>query len=269
MVKNIFYTVLLITAVFLLVLFNIESYKDNPKTILKNVLSGKSLDLYKTARPVQGEKLHYVMKYLWVIPVAKADIEIKNTQLYEEHIVYPLIASGQTCGIVSSFVKAGGSVKSFVDINQLYPWYYEERAQAEGHSPSQKSIRYNQDKQIMEFEAIKRRIPQNTHDPLSALFYLRWQDYSKDSDIKFAINSNQENYPLETKLLGSFDIEVNGLKKNIIKTCSILKSHKEFSKSEADITSYILNDSSRLPLLLKIKTKFGPITVRLTGVEYK
>ena len=203
------------------------------------------------------------MKYLWIIPVATADISVGPIQNYRGHRVYPVIAEGKLITFIDQFVKAHGTIKSYIDVNKLYPWGYEENAQAEGHSPSIKNIRYDHTSQTMEFEGVKRKIPENTQDPLSALFYLRWQNYTQDDEINLNINSNQENYTLLTRLSKVDSLNVNGTERPIQITSSNIKSPKRYSKSEAKITTYMLNDSNRIPFLIKVRTKFGPIIIRL------
>jgi len=243
-------------------LFAIEYAKDSPRTILGNVSTGVT-----QAAPVsrEGERLTYIVKYLWILPIATAEIEVGQKDYYKNHRIYPLSAKGRVSDFISRFIKAHGEIKSYVDVGKLHPWRYEERSQAEGHSPSNKTILYDQDRQIMEFENIKRKIPPNTQDPLSAFFYLRHQQYEMGRETEFNVNSNKENYTLSAKLLKRQVIGFKEGEKKILVIESQIKSPKEFSKSEARITTYVTDDERRVPILLKIRTKFGPLTVRLIG----
>jgi len=261
-------TVCALTALVLIaIVFVIESIRDNPKVILGGVfLEARDIGTEQPL-PREGEKLTYSIKYLWIIPVATAEIKVGKKEGYKNRNVYPLMAKGRVSGFMSSFVKAQGVIKSYVDVNKLYPWRYEEKAHAEGHRPSEKVILYDQDSQIMEFEDIRRKVPKNTQDPLSALFYLRWQEYEKDKAISFNVNSNKENYTLASKFLGKDTVRLEGREKKLLVIESNISSPKEYSKSEAKITTYVTDDGARIPVLLKIRTKFGPLAVRLTGIE--
>lgn len=244
----------------------VERAKDDPKAILANV----SLDkIGSGGRPVprEGEKLTYLVKCLWIIPVAIAELEVGEKENYKNHRVYPLLAKGGTSGFVKYLVKAEGVIKSYVDVSRLCTLRYEEKSHAKGHRPSNKTILYDQDTHIMTFRDIQRKIAPNTQDPVSALFYLRWQDYKDDEDMSINVNSNKENYTLQTRLLRKDAIRGNGNARKLVVLRSFIKSPKEHSKSEAEITTYLTDDADRIPLLLKVKTKFCPLTARLIAVE--
>ena len=119
----------------------------------------------------------------------------------------------------------------------------------------------------MEFRDIKRKIPGNTQDPLSALFYLRWQEYEEGKRITFNVNSHKENYTLNTQLAGNDTVALKDGQRKLLIIDSEISSPKEYSKSEAKIITYITDDNARIPVLIKIRTKFGPLTVRLIGRE--
>jgi hypothetical protein len=220
-------------------------------------------------RPREGERLSYLIKYLWVIPVGTVEVEVGKSDAYRNKQVYPLVAKGSVSPFIARFVKAEGVIKSWVDTRRFYPWRYEEKAHAEGHRPSRKVIEYDQAAHIMEFEKVRRKIPNNTQDPLSALFYLRWQEYGKDEEISLNVNSNQENYTLLTRLRKRNTITHGAETMAVFITDSVIKSPKRHARSEAKITTYMLGETRRIPFLLKIRTKFGPLVVRLTGVAYK
>lgn len=241
--------------------------KDSPKTILSKFSMEEMGNISERPLPKQGEKLSYLVKYLWIIPVAVAEIEVGEQQNYKNHRVYPVTAKGKTTGFISSLVKAEGVITSFIDTGKLYPWRYEEKAHAEGHRPSNKVILYNQNDQIMEFKDIKRKIPKNTQDPLSALFYLRWQEYEEGKRITFNVNSNKENYTLNSQLVRNDAVALKDGQRKILIIDSEISSPKEYSKSEAKITTYVTDDNARIPVLIKVRTKFGPVTCRLLGVE--
>lgn len=268
MIKNIIIRCGLILLVLIAIVFTIENIKDHPKTILNNISIEKKCIETGKRLPKEGERLSYLIKYLWIIPIGVAEIEIGEKGDYKNHKVYPLMAKGRTSDFISSFVKAEGTIKSYVDVNKLYTWRYEEKTHAEGHRPSDKIIFYKQDAQIMEFRDIKRKIPKNTQDPLSALFYLRWQKYEEGENIIFNVNSNKENYTLHTKFLRQDTIPYNGKERELLVLESYIKSPKEYSKSEAKITTFMTDDATRVPFLLKIRTKFGPLIVRLTNIKY-
>jgi len=269
MIRNVIIGVALILFVLIMVVTVIESVKDSPVVIF-NKLSSKIKEVkVDKASPIEGERLSYSIKYLGVIPVGVAEIEINEKENYGSHRIYPLVAKAKTPRFITALIKAEGRIKSYVDARKLYPWRYEEKSQAEGHRPSNKVILYNQDANIMEFKGIKRKIPKNTQDPLSALFYLRWQDYLKERDIVISINSNKENYTLSTKVLNRKIVKHKKDANKLLVLQSQIKSPKQYSKSEARIITYLTDDAARIPLLLKIKTKFGSLVVRLIGVEYK
>ncbi|PIU41097.1 MAG: hypothetical protein COS99_07105 [Candidatus Omnitrophica bacterium CG07_land_8_20_14_0_80_42_15] len=269
MIKKIIGFIIIAVAISIIILLFVEYSKGKPSSILNNVTLKHNSSGISKISPLEGEKLSYIIKYLWIIPLGTVDIETGNIADYENRKAYPLVASGRVSNFISTFVKAEGVIRSYVDTDTLHTWRYEEKSQAEGHRPSNKVILYDQIANIMEYKNIKRSIPANTQDPLSALFYLRWQPYQDNSDIKFNINSNKDNYDLETKFLRKESIKLQSGMAELLLLQSNIRSQKGYSRSEAKIITYLTDDASRTPVLLKIRTIFGPLVVRLTGVEYK
>jgi len=269
MVKRIIMACGMVLIVFMTALFIMEYINSSPAAILGKLPPQKISAASGKLLPKEGEKLSYIMKYLWIIPVAVAEIEIGEKGNYRNHRIYPLTAKAGVSKFISTFIKAEGAIKSYVDVKKLHPWRYEEKSHAEGHRPSDKVIFYYQDAHIMEFKDIKRKIPANTQDPLSALFYLRWHDYEKTKNMAFNVNSNKENYTLETKFLRKERTKFGRDSKGLLVLQSNIRSPKKYSKSEAKIVTYVTNDALRLPILLKIRTKFGPLNIRLTNAEYR
>ena len=269
MVKKIIMACGMALIAFMVILFIAEYIRSSPAAILNNLSPRKISANSGRLLPKEGEKLSYIMKYLWIIPVAVAEIEIREKENYKNHRIYPLTAKAGVSKFISTFIKAEGAIKSYVDVEKLYPWQYEEKSHAEGHRPSDKVILYHQDAHIMEYKDIKRKIPENTQDPLSALFYLRWHDYEKTKDMAFNVNSNKENYTLETKFLRKERTKYGKGEKKLLVLQSNIRSPKKYSKSEAKIVTYVTNDALRLPILLKVRTKFGPLDIRLTNAEYR
>ncbi len=161
-----------------------------------------------------------------------------------------------------------GWVKSYVDRDRLHSLYFEEASQATGHRKNQKVIVYNQAELYLEVEDERVDILPDTHDPLGVFYRIRLLKREElASGVTLNIKSRKRDRYLylekekEEKLQTPFgDIDT-------IKVFFHLKPVEATARHEASGEVWYTDDNKRIPILLKAKTKAGPISIRLLDMQ--
>lgn len=213
-----------------------------------------------TYTPTKGDRLVYVAKYLNFIPFGKVEIGIKDITKYDNKDVFLIECKAKTAKWISLLFKAEAYLKSFVDIERLYPYKFEQVIKVAGKEDDVRTAYYDRENNIM--NAIgkgKKRVPSDVRDPLSAIYYLRTNLGDEHRTVTQIVNNNQSNY--------IFKAEIKGKRKVKDYTCLIVDSNvRRENKSmyhSLDVTFYITNTNEKIPLVIKAKTNVGPISLIL------
>jgi len=217
--------------------------------------------------PVSNELLLFDIIYHYLIPIASPTIETKSPVIINKKEAYPIILHAETGALASKICKAYADIKSYVDKNGMHTLKFEEISQAEGHSLNTKEIIYDQEKHIMTFEGQKRMIPENTQDPLSLFIYLRTLFYQDNVHYKTYINSNQENYLVETHIKERKFFETQKGKIALWKLRIRVSSQKDYSKSRCTIDVWVTDTRAKYPVLIKVHTLAGTIIAVLRNIK--
>ncbi len=211
--------------------------------------------------PGKGEKLVYGVKYLGVIPVGEAVIEVEPAVTYiNGSKVFPVTCQAATSKWMSLLFKADAVIKSYVDVKKIYPYRFEQVLRIAGRPDDLRVVKYDRVKNVMDAqEKGVRNVPPDVRDSISALFFLRTQPLADGLQIKQMVNNNQSNY--------AFDSRVNG--KKVIKGVSCWKVDSKVRRENKsmyhsmDVTIYMSADAGHVPILVKANTKVGPVTLVL------
>jgi hypothetical protein len=221
------------------------------------VLSNTSVKGYELEK---GERLSYSAKFLHIIPVGDASIGVKGTVDFDGNKLYLVTCEAKTAKWISLLFKAEGALNSYISADNLYPYKFEQMLRVAGKPDDIRRATYDRIANIMEAEGKgKKKVPVDVRDPISALYFLRNQEFKEGLEIKQTINNNQSNY--------IFDTTVTGRKKIGKADCWVLDSkvrrENKSAYNSTSITFYITDDLQHIPVLIKAMTKLGPVMLRL------
>lgn len=207
----------------------------------------------------KSEKLMYSAKFLYIIPLGSAIMEVKDAA-YTGGKVYLITCEAKTARWISLLFKAEAVVNSYVDGKNLYPYSFEQILKVAGKPDDIRRATYNRKNNIMDAEGKgRKKVPSDVRDPISAIYYLRTQGLREGAEIRQMVNNNQSTY--------IFDSKVTGKKKIGKFNCWVLDSKiRRENKSmyhSMDAVIYISDDEKRVPVLIQAKTQVGPVTLRL------
>lgn len=251
----------LLTLLLVAALFIAKGINDNdPLTIIRY----NRLDNKETSAP---GALTLRVNYLWVIPVGTAKLENKGEEEYAGKKVYHLSARAWPLAFYSRFFKVIAEADSYADKAGLYALKFRQSLSLPDKPKDEKEIIYNQDKNFMELDGVKRVILPNTHDPLSAIFYIRSLELTAGQVIDININTNQKNYQLYAKVTGRKEYAFKSGKRAVWMLEGVVRRRDKNPYHKTALKVWLLDDEARTPLLIRTMTSIGPITARLAGGE--
>lgn len=208
----------------------------------------------------KGERLTYSVRYLYVIPLGDAQIQIKDAVDSEGRRVFLIMCEAKTARWISFLFKAEAFASTYVDTVKLHPYKFEQVLKIAGKPDDIRRAAYDRVNNIMEAEGKgRRKVPSDVRDPISAIYYLRTQELKEGAEIKQFVNNNQTNYIFDSKVIG---------KKKIGKfNCWVLdatsRRENKTMYHNMDAVIYISDDNRRLPVLIQAATNLGLVTLRL------
>lgn len=237
-----------------------ESSSNSPVSIIRyNGLENES--------SADSNILVFRVNYLGLIPAGQARLENKGIEFYQGRSVYHLSAEAKPLDFYSKFFKAQAQADSYVDSDKLYTLKFEQILMPPNNPEDKKEILYDQENNFMELRGVKRHILPGTHDPLSAIFYIRHQNLEIGKVFDININTNQKNYQLYAKVIGREEYALGAKRVGVWVLEGIIRRRDKNPYHKTTMKLWLLDNPSKIPVLIKTMTNIGLITTRLTEVE--
>jgi len=225
-----------------------------------SVISCEKLKAY----PFQvGEKLTYKIK-LFAIPIGEKILEVKDTVEIDGHSTYLLSSKAKTVGLTDLFFPLEDRMRSFVDIDTLYPHRIEIYFQEGNSPPKDRIVQIDQKIGIAWIEdrgkkqKWKKELPGPTLDTLSLIYWLRAQPLRVGKVFSLFL--------LEDGSLRSIKISVLKQEKvNISKENYWTFLCSEVGSDKIKIWFSVVKE--HLPIKIEVATDIGTITSHLIKIE--
>lgn len=216
---------------------------------------GLALNAY--AVPLNPEKLIYKASYMWIIPMGKAIVSTEPDSLDKN--VYKIATHYESPKWLSIFFKVTSNVVSTVDSKTNLPIQYDETYLLTGYPQEHSVLIYDQKTGNLKIDENGRKeekkIPLNTLDPLSAIYYLRAQTWTVGEKKSFNLNSHHNNYQLSLECVGQ-------QKEALVLQGVLHRSDLLNLPPKAEFTVW-MDLKMHIPLKIKLKTKVGYFTLSL------
>ncbi|MDP8216762.1 MAG: DUF3108 domain-containing protein [Candidatus Kaelpia imicola] len=212
--------------------------------------------------PQNINNLHY-QAYWWIIPVGEAVLTVSENQLYNGEDAVLIEAEAETKGIFETIFGIKTKMNSVVDAETMLPILFREVTYRVDEKKEDKIINYDQENnKLTTKDAICRILP-STHDPLSAIMFLRNKDIKEGDNIEINLNSNRSNYKV--------GIDVMNKIKNREREFFHLKGLSERRQGEkarhrVEFSLYI-TEGEHIPVLIRAFTPLGPIAFKLVNPD--
>lgn len=254
------HTVLLALLLLAVLLIAKEANDNDPFTIIRNNLR----DNKKTS---MADPVILRINYLWVIPAGTAKLENKGEEEYLGKKVYHLSAKAWPLAIYSRFFEALAQADSYAAKAGYYTLKFTQSLTLPNKPKEEKEILYDQNNNFMELDGVKRVILPDTHDPLSAIFYIRSREMKEGRIIDININTNQKNYQLYAKVAEKKEYAFKSGKRTVWIVDGVVRRREKSPYHKTTLKMWLLDDAAKTPILIRAMTSIGPITARLSGTE--
>lgn len=252
-------TILIVILIACLGFVVIEIGSDSPAAILSNLVKKEKLE---------GSEFIFRIKYFWVIPIGEATFANKGAKAYDEKKVYHLQAQASISPYLASLFKAFIRIDSYTDAEKLHSLAFLVHQKISGKPDEYKEIIYDQKNNIMEFEGTRRLIYPHTQDCLSAIFYLQQQDFHVGKEFSLNINTNQKNYELKVKVLRRDEFEIRDRNIALWVLGATIRKRDGSPRHRSNFTVWLIDNSTKTPVLIKAMTILGQVTAKLVEVNY-
>lgn len=260
MFKKVFLSALAIFLVTIALFVSMEIGKNNLVSIIRhNKLQNKI--------SADGNSLVFRVCYLGLFPAGQARLENKGEELYQGKKTYHLSAKAYPLNFLSGMFNVQARVDSYIDAGKLHTLKFTQRLTLPNKPKDDKEVLYDQDKNYMQLEGIRRHILPNTQDPLSAIFYIRHQNLELGKVFDLNINTNQKNYQLYAKVIGRQEYTLKTEKVMVWVLEAIIRRRDKNPYHKTTMKLWLLDDSFKTPIFIKAMTNIGQVTARLISVE--
>ena len=202
------------------------------------------------------------------ITVGSAEMEVVEHTLIDNISTFHIVGKGRTALFFDWFFKVRDVYETYLDTAKILPVKFIRNIH-EGGCEKQQLYNFNHLDSLVLTADTAYRIPYNSQDMLSALFYARTfnKEYLKQTNSFFVpIFMDEENYFLEVVYLGNEIVETKWGMIN----CMIFKPKMQEGRVFEDgeqMKIWITDDANHL--LMKVETKIWAGTIKANLVDYK
>ncbi len=231
--------------------------------------TAQELPLKKEAVFQAGEVLQYKLKYGF-ITAAEATIKVLNSDLkFDDKPTFKLTVDAKTSGTFDIFYKIRDHYDSYIDKEELTPYFYQENVREASYRREDKARFTQSSKKVVSNRGTFTGPTNQTFDLVSAYYFSRSLDVSKMKiGDKFTLN-----YFLGD---GISKLDIQYIGKEVVK--SKLGSIKclKFSpsiqpgrifKKDSKLYLWITDDGNRVPVKAQVEILVGAVTMEIQSAS--
>ena len=208
-----------------------------------------------------GERLEFSVKY-GKLPAGSAVMEIPRTVDIEGHNSYEIVSIANSNDVVSVFYKVRDTVKTFVDVDGIFPHKFWKKLH-EGSYKTEKTTIFDQKNHLAIIDGDT--IPTYTfvQDAFSSLYYIRTQVLNVGEGILIDNHTSKKNFPLKLEVLKKERVKVPAGEFDCVVVEPMMRAEGIF-KAKGRIRVWLTDDQYKMPVLMKTEVFFlGSISAQL------
>ena len=216
---------------------------------------------------IVGEKLTFDVDYGFVT-AGVAVMQIPQIKKISGREAYHITFEVNTVPSFDVFYKVRDRYETYVDIEGLFPWRFEQHIREGGYTRDFSAF-FDQRKGKAKTSEGEYEIPKYVNDIVSAFYYARTLDYSsmKVNDLIHLHNFYKNKvYDLDVKYLGKETVEVPAGTFECIIVEPLVKEGGLF-KHEGNIIVWLTDDELKMPVKVRTKVVIGHVEAKLTKYE--
>lgn len=215
----------------------------------------------------EGEKLTFDVKYGFVT-AGVAVMQIPKIKKISGRDAFHVTFSVNTVPTFDSFYKVRDRYETYLDVEGLFPWRFEQHIREGGYSRDFSAF-FDHRKGKAKTSEGEYQIPLYVNDIVSAFYLARTFDYTKlKKGDKFHLENFYKNkvYPLDVIYHGKERISVTAGTFDCVIVEPLVTEGGLF-KSEGTILVWLTDDDLKVPVKVKTKIIIGSIDAELTAFE--
>lgn len=225
-------------------------------------VSGITDTLAASAEPFRaGESLRFSVQY-GVIHAGTAWLEVPETEEWNAHRVWRLVARAESNAFFSSFYRVRIRIESLWDQDERFSWHYFEDRHEGGHVAND-SMAYEPDSSRMRYKNGQTfPVPGPVQDALSAFYLTRFQALPIGGRIAFEYHASRKTALMEVRVLRRETVKTPAGKFKCVVIEPLLKAGGIF-KNNGRLVIWLTDDARRMPVKMQSKVAIGSVKVVL------
>ncbi len=221
-----------------------------------------------------GEKLTFQIKYGF-IKAGEATMQINNYIYQDSTECYKIESLAKTNSFFDNIYKVRDRIESIWDKNKLVTRRFTKKLQEGSYRqyrihfyyPEQNFTIYTKfGRKTKKFKEKRMDIPANTQDILSALYYLRLQEFVVGDTLTINVTADGRNYPADVIIHRIEEMKTIFGDKNCYVVEPILKGDAIF-KQTGKILVWLTADEHKVPVKMSSKIIFGSFKAILKNAK--
>lgn len=217
----------------------------------------------------EGEVLQYKLKYGF-ITAAEATLRVLATDLkFNDRPTYRLSADGRTSGTFDIFYKVRDHYDSYIDKEELTPYFYQENIREANYRRTDKARFYQDTKKVVANRGTFVTPTTQTFDLVSAYYFARSLDISKlkiGDEFKLNYFLGDEISELKVAYMGKETIKSKLGNIRCLKFSPTIKPGRIFKK-DSKLYLWITDDGNRVPVRVEVEILVGSVTLEIQTAE--
>ncbi|KAA3619706.1 MAG: DUF3108 domain-containing protein [Calditrichaeota bacterium] len=216
-----------------------------------------------------GEHLLFNIRYGPIV-AGKSSMSIPELVDMNGHPSYHIQTKAWSNKFFSRFFKVEDQADSYIDQRGIFSWKFEKRIR-EGHYKKDTKFIYDQYKNLAYTPKDTLEVQPFVQDVLSALYFIRTQDFEPGDTLKVENQSDSKVYPLNVIIHKRETVKVKAGKFKCIVVEPVLRGEGLF-KAKGRIIVHMTDDEKKVPVLMTTKIyikafSLGEIVAELEKIE--
>ena len=216
-----------------------------------------------------GEVLKYKLKYGF-ITAAEGTLKVQNSELkFDGKPTFKLVVDGATSGTFDIFYKIRDHYDSFIDKDNLKPYFYQENIREGGYRRQDKARFQQENRKVIATQATLTTPSTQTFDLVSAYYFARSLDISRmkiGDYVKLNYFLGDEISQLEIQFVGREVVKTKLGKIKCLKFSPSIKPGRVFRK-DSKLYLWITDDGNRVPVKAQVEIIVGAVTMEIKSAD--
>jgi Protein of unknown function (DUF3108) len=216
-----------------------------------------------------GEELVFELRWMGFL-AGNASMAVRSQVVRDGRDVYHIRSLAESSPLFSFFYYVRDMGETFVDVRELYPWYFH-LDQREGSRVMQRTVAFDQQRGMALYTKNQEspqevQVPLGVQDSLSSFYMLRTLPLRVGQSIHLKTFSNGKTYDVEVQILRREKVEAYWGTVEALVVRPLMR-FQEILRQKGEVLIWVTDDDRRLPIRMTTAIKVGSIEATLIDVK--